>query len=515
MKNLRSKYGPFILILAVMGGAYLSFLLSNRTGEEPRQLSGNLQAVEVRVAGETAGQITAVLVDEGDRVQAGDILVCLTNDSLQAQLAQAETDLAKAQTDYILLAASPMADQRQAAIATSQKDLLHAQQVLNDLMENAAVSRAIAGQELENMAQALENILDTDLQQAHSLAALERANKSLNDAKRNLSIMTTPPSQYVISQAYANQLLAGSSLADTNEDIALTQQKLKGGLGPYVPQHYVNDYKDQLRDLIKILETKQAREQLAFNQAVEKYGRLLDPVDLLDLSIAEADLSMAAAQLKQAEREYKRIVNGPNSADVAVLEAHIQTASREVAAHQQGPDPDALALAQAKVKVAEAKLTLASADTIQEELEVAQAAVTVAQAAVNILRTQVDQLVITAPANGVVLVRDVEPGEGYQPGSTAIILGSVGHLTINLYVPESYYDHIGVGDRVGFIVNSYPDVVYSASVARVAGDSEFVSRNVGNPDGSYENMFAVELTVQDPDYLLKPGMVILLSLKYQ
>jgi HlyD family secretion protein len=226
----------------------------------------------------------------------------------------------------------------------------------------------------------------------------------------------------------------------------------------------------------------------------------------VDIALAEADLATAEAQLEQAQRDYERVKDGPSQADIAVLEAQIENAKRDYEARKDGPDPDDLALAQARVQTAEANLALAQADTIQEQLAVAQAQVESARAALGVIQTQLDKMVLTAPAEGVVLFRSVEPGEVVSPGANAITLGLQDNLTITVYIPEDRYGEIRLGDRVSVKIDSFPNEIFTATVVRIADQAEYTPRNVQTAEGRSATVFAIELSVDDPAGKLKPGM---------
>jgi HlyD family secretion protein len=66
--------------------------------------SGTIEAVEVNVASKTSGQAVRLAVDEGSRVNAGDVLAVVDSSSLEIQLQQAEAGvmLAEAQLELLL-----------------------------------------------------------------------------------------------------------------------------------------------------------------------------------------------------------------------------------------------------------------------------------------------------------------------------------------------------------------------------------------------------------------------------
>jgi len=105
--------------------AAVILLLSCRGQKEggPISASGTIEAVEVSVAAKTSGQVEKVLIEEGSRVQVGDVLAVIDSDSLAIQLRQAEAgvDLARSQLD-LLLKGARIEDVRQTEEAAKQAE---------------------------------------------------------------------------------------------------------------------------------------------------------------------------------------------------------------------------------------------------------------------------------------------------------------------------------------------------------------------------------------------------------
>jgi HlyD family secretion protein len=161
-----------------------------------------------------------------------------------------------------------------------------------------------------------------------------------------------------------------------------------------------------------------------------------------------------------------------------------------------------------QVQVASASLVQAQTNVTQAEskLSQAQTAIDQAAAAINLLNVQSEKLVITSPISGVVLARNVEPGEVIQPGASALTLGDLQDLTITVYLPENRYGEVKLGDGAQVKVDSFPERSFTATVTRIADQAEFTPRNVQTMEGRSTTVYAVQLKVLDPDGLLKPGM---------
>jgi multidrug resistance efflux pump len=123
-----------------------------------------------------------------------------------------------------------------------------------------------------------------------------------------------------------------------------------------------------------------------------------------------------------------------------------------------------------------------------------------------LLDQQLKKLVITAPASGVILDSEIEVGEVVQPGATLVSIGQIDNLKITVYVPEDRYGQIKLGMEAQVKVDSYPTQRFKAQVTYIADKAEFTPRNVQTAEGRRTTVFAVELSVANPDGKLKPGM---------
>jgi len=113
---------------------------------------------------------------------------------------------------------------------------------------------------------------------------------------------------------------------------------------------------------------------------------------------------------------------------------------------------------------------------------------------------------ITAPFDGVVLERLVEPDEFAAPDSTVLVIAALDTLTLTIYVPEDRYGEFFLGQTLPVTVDSFTGVTFSGTVRYIADQAEFTPRNVQTVEGRKTTVFAVRLGIANPDQALKPGM---------
>lgn len=141
-------------------------------------------------------------------------------------------------------------------------------------------------------------------------------------------------------------------------------------------------------------------------------------------------------------------------------------------------------------------------------LDQAQSAVTAAQANLDLIDTQMEKLTVRAPMDGVALVRSNEVGEVIQAGMPAMTIGKLDTLKVTVYIPETQYGQVSLGQQATLIVDSFPDETLTAVVTRISDKAEFTPQNVQTKEGRQTTVYAIELSVDNLDGKLKPGMPV-------
>ena len=187
----------------------------------------------------------------------------------------------------------------------------------------------------------------------------------------------------------------------------------------------------------------------------------------------------------------------------------------------------ALALAEARVKEAQATVTETDArlsrsarllerkltpreshEALQAAAERARAGLGVAEAQVQQSRAQLDydrrvieKSVIHAPISGIVLKRQVEPGQtvvaALQTPVLFTLAESLGQMLLNVQVDEADVGKVAAGQHAEFTVDAYPNRRFPAEIKLVRYVPQTVEGVV-----TYE----AQLSVDNSELLLRPGM---------
>jgi len=360
------------------------------------------------------GVVENVMVQKGDTVTVGQVLVQLEGTEQQAAIVSA-AELALANAKYAL-------------------DKLYTD---TDLMAAEALRSAEMAEE------ALEDLDNTDQQEALAIQAVADAERKLHTTERSLTTLTNVPTQEAIDQAYDNILLAEKRLEDTSDQIEDIEWQIKKYSTSNLPSNYKIKIIKNLRQALKGLDVQRTQEQLAYNRAVTKYNDLLDPPDATDVAVAEAEFQAAQAALSQTQIDLKRIQEGPKAGDIAVLEAKIEKGYQNYETYSAGPDPDDVALAEARIADADAQLV--AAQEILSDLE------------------------LTAPFDGVISEVYINPSEWVAPGSPVLLLADLDNLQVKTTdLSEIDIAKIKVGDAATVTFDALPELTLEGTIIRIA-----------------------------------------------
>ena len=451
------KIGRIIIIIVWVLAAIVFGYWFLTTRDKPSEVStltgsGTVEATEVTIAPEVSGRITEVFFNQGDQVNSGESLFILDNTLLAAQLKQGQVNLDAAMVGMDVARNSLVAAQDSVDIAQAQYDL--------------------------TLAQALQQS-----QPARS-SAWRQSNPSEFDQ----------PAWYYTHQ---EQLTAATDeLNSTRAALDEAQASLDSLLSTV-------GFED-----LSAIETRLAKARVAFLDAEAILNRSKQQNDQSLIDSAQDAYDAARDELEAAQSAYDELLSTEQATDIlnarsrlAVSQERYDTAQDRYNALLTGEDSLQVQLAAATLTQAKNNVNLAESRVSQ-----AQAAIDQAQAAVDLIHLQMEKLAISAPMAGVVLARNIEPGEVIQAGASAITLGELEHLTITVYIPENRYGEVQLGDTAQVKVDSFPNQTFDATVTYIADQAEFTPRNVQTAEGRSTTVYAVKLAVQDPQGLLKPGM---------
>lgn len=220
---------------------------------------------------------------------------------------------------------------------------------------------------------------------------------------------------------------------------------------------------------------------------------LIDPAQLDDqIRAGTAVLSANQAGVSQAQATVAQ-----NQAQLARLEEVYRLSNGRVPSKtelQTGRADAARALA--ALRVAQANVTSASAQLAQSQTQRARA-------------------IIRSPVTGVVLARQIDPGQtvaaSFNTPTLFVIAEDLTKMKLEVAIDEADVGEVRLGQRASFTVDAFPGQTFPATISRVdLGSNLTVSSATSSASTTAATgqvvSYAADLTVENPTLQLRPGM---------
>ena len=233
--------------------------------------------------------------------------------------------------------------------------------------------------------------------------------------------------------------------------------------------------------------------------------------DLLDPQIREQEGRLAEARsrldLQRAGPRPEEIARARAEWEWAEAERHrVETLSSEGVVGRQ-----AYEAAEVVATTRRARLSELERGSRAEEIAAAAAVVGREQARLAWLHEQRAETVVRAPADGLVRVMDLRPGDIVGASQPVASLLEPDQMWARVWVPETRMGHVHVGDKVLLAVDSHPGRQFPGRVTEVAPRGEYTPRNVQTLEQRADQVFGVRVAVE-PALELKPGMAVVATL---
>jgi len=167
----------------------------------------------------------------------------------------------------------------------------------------------------------------------------------------------------------------------------------------------------------------------------------------------------------------------------------------------------ALDVARGAKAQADQQLQLVVSGPRTERIAAQRAVVNQAQAAVRQADATMDNGIVRAPFNGVVTVRDREPGETVGAGTPVLTVMNLADRWVRIYVREDRIAAVRLGEPATISTDTYAGKTYPGAVSFISSEAEFTPRNVQTTEERVKLVYAVKVRITgDTTEDLKPGM---------
>jgi membrane fusion protein YbhG len=237
-----------------------------------------------------------------------------------------------------------------------------------------------------------------------------------------------------------------------------------------------------------------------------------------EIAQARASVAAASAEVNSAEAEFKRMERLRETGDISRQEfdtakfrydnmrARLEAEKERLGLLLSGSRKEDIRAAEERFKQAQEAENLVLAGARSEEIADARAQLNEAMAQVEQIKVQLAEGEVAAPANSVVEVVSVRPGDLLTPNQPVARLLERDQIWVRIYVPEPQLGLVKVGQRAKIVVDTFPKEPFDGTIEQINSEGEFTPRNIQSRDERAHQVFGVKVRIDNREGKLKPGM---------
>jgi HlyD family secretion protein len=242
---------------------------------------------------------------------------------------------------------------------------------------------------------------------------------------------------------------------------------------------------EQGRASVAAAEADENNAEVSFQRASKLYST--NDTSRQEFDGAKFRLDNARARRDAEKKRLDLLLNGSRKEDIRAAEERLRQAQQAEKLVIAGPRAEEIADARAQLAEAKARL---------EEIKV-----------------QVAEGEVKSPANAIVEVLSVRPGDLITPNQIIARLLEKDQMYIRIYAPEPQLGLIKVGQRAKIKIDTFTDRSFDGVIEQINSQGEFTPRNVQSRNERNHLVFGVKVRIDSREGLLKPGMTAEVTLE--
>jgi HlyD family secretion protein len=297
------------------------------------------------------------------------------------------------------------------------------------------------------------------------------------------------------------------------------------------------------------LEDADLRQEVAQRKADLEAARA--QLDMLHEGSRKQDIEAAQAAVEKAKYTLEDLEAGPRVQEIASAQAAVNSsfAEREraiadfdrakdllpknaISKEQYDQAKSLYDIAEARVRDSQEKLKLLQAGYREKQIETARAAwlqakwqydaikegprrqdveqadarVNQLEAALKLAETKLGYATIVAPMTGMVLSKNIEPGEFVAAGTPVVTIGDLVNVWVRAYIPEEQNNRVKYGKKVRVTTDS--GKTYDGVVSFISSQAEFTPKNVQTEKERVKLVYRIKVNIINPKMDLNPGVPV-------
>lgn len=242
--------------------------------------------------------------------------------------------------------------------------------------------------------------------------------------------------------------------------------------------------------------------------------------------LVHMDTEVLQAQRREAEAQLKRAVIGVDTARALVVQRKAERQAAVAVVAQRRSELDAAERrfkrseelvprgatsietldndrarfegANAAVSAAEAQVAAAESAISAAESQVvnALAAVDAAKATIDRIQADINDSTLTAPRDGRVQYRVVQPGEVLGAGGKVVNIVDLSDVFMTFFLPTEQAGRVAIGAEVRLVLDAAPQYIIPATASYVADVAQFTPKTVETAEERLKLMFRIKARIE-------------------
>ncbi len=216
-----------------------------------------------------------------------------------------------------------------------------------------------------------------------------------------------------------------------------------------------------------------------------------------DIDRARAAVESAGAVYEEAKRNLERYealfeIKAVSEQDRDAMKRHHDTAMA--------------GLAESRAALRQAESGLKKIDATEEERQAAMAQIEALEATRRLAEIQLGHTRLTAPFEGIVTSRNVEPGEVVTTGREVLTVSDLSRVDLKIYVNETDLGNVHPGQAVDVKIDTFPEKTYRGTVSYISPEGEFTPKIIQTRKERVKLVYLVKVSIPNERLELKTGM---------
>ncbi len=229
------------------------------------------------------------------------------------------------------------------------------------------------------------------------------------------------------------------------------------------------------------------------NEAKSQQGEARSSLETSSAQLKEAvtAIETSRAQLKDSEAAHERARLDYERSEALFMTQSITKPEFDAAKERFDVSKAKLDAAKAQLAVAEAKV-----NTARYQIGAAESRVRTTESVVYTASIPLGDAQLRAPWSAVVIERKLEVGQLVSTGTPAFVLADLSSVKAAFGVPDLALQNFKLGDTLTMTTDAIPGTEFTGQISRISAAADQSSR-----------VFDVEVTIPNPEGVLKPGMI--------